>query len=96
MRLPPAKELAILALLRDLGESYGLQLVQQSSGVLSRGGVYVLLDRLEEKGMVRSRKEARLPEEGGLPRRLYKITGLGQRALDAAAILRGLPARGIA
>lgn len=84
MKLPSSQELVILSLLRDHGECYGLQILENAGGRLSRGGVYVVLDRMETKGLVDSRKEAPPDREGGLPRRLYKITGLGARSLEAA------------
>lgn len=74
-------EAAILRLLVADGESYGLQLVAQSGGRLKRGMVYVTLDRMEDKGFVESWQEERDPYVPGIPRRLYRISGLGERAL---------------
>ncbi len=74
-------EAGILELL-GRGEMYGLELVEASGGALKRGSVYVLLGRLEEKGLV----EARVDEDAshpGLPRRLYRVTGAGRRVLSA-------------
>lgn len=65
------------------GERFGLEVVEASGGRIKRGSVYVLLNRLEEKGAVASRLEARPGEEGGLPRRLYRLTAAGRRALEA-------------
>lgn len=67
------------------GERFGLQLVEESGGRIKRGSVYVLLGRLEEKGLVSSRPEARPALEGGLPRRLYRITAAGAAAARAHA-----------
>ena len=62
---------------------FGLQLVEQSSGALKRGTVYVTLGRMQDKGYLESRQEA-LPEGAiGLPRRLYRPTGYALRVLDA-------------
>ena len=85
-RLSPT-EGVILELLRN-SEMYGLQLVQASGGTLKRGTVYVTLGRMEEKGYVESRPEARQVGAIGLPRRLYRPTGLGLRVLDAWSMLR--------
>ncbi len=42
------------------------------------------LQRMEEKGFLTSRQEAISPDPNvGIPRRLYTVTGLGQRVLDA-------------
>lgn len=75
-------EFEILSLLRSK-EMYGLELVKESS-ILKRGTVYVTLERMTDKGYVRSREAERAPHESGLPRRIYSISGLGQRALAAA------------
>lgn len=79
---PSRTECLVLRLLAS-GESYGLELVKKSDGVLKRGTVYVTLGRMEEKGFVSSRQEASTPDHIGIPRRLYKIEGLGERALRA-------------
>jgi DNA-binding PadR family transcriptional regulator len=81
-RLSPKESLIIDLLLRD-GELYGLQLVVASRGRLKRGTVYVTLGRMEDKGFIRSREEAPPPDEGGLPRRLYRATPLGRQVYDA-------------
>ncbi|WP_425417483.1 PadR family transcriptional regulator [Oricola indica] len=73
-------EYEILNLLRSQ-EMYGLEMVKTSS-VLKRGTVYVTLDRMTDKGYVRSRTEDN-PKEPGMPRRLYSITALGQRVMQA-------------
>lgn len=78
-----ATEAVILRLLFEERGRYGLEMVKASAGALKRGTVYVLLDRLEDKGFVVSRREAE-GEAGTIPRRLYKITGMGQRALAGA------------
>src|SRR5687767_14501642 len=79
----PAKERLILDLLVAMGPLYGLQLVERSEGALKRGTVYVTLSRLEAKGYVESEQEPPTPGAIGLPRRIYRPTGLGQRALRA-------------
>jgi DNA-binding PadR family transcriptional regulator len=66
---------------------YGLELVKASGGTLKRGTVYVTLGRMQEKGFVESRPE-RTAGASGLPRRLYRPTGLGLRVLDAWDLLR--------
>lgn len=82
-RLSP-KERLILELLINgrAGELYGLEMVKASGGELKRGTVYVTLERMAEKGYVESRE---MKEEGqsGLPRRLFRVTGVGRRAYQA-------------
>ena len=57
MRLPPTEQF-ILSLLANDGASYGLQLVESSKGRLKRGGIYVTLGKMEEKGLVSSSLQA--------------------------------------
>lgn len=83
----PAKERLILQMLVDNGPLYGLQLVELSGGALKRGTVYVTLGRLEAKGYVQSEQEPQAPEAIGLPRRIYRPTGAGERALRAWTVL---------
>jgi DNA-binding PadR family transcriptional regulator len=83
-----AKEHLVMELLMAGGpEQYGLDLVARSDGRLARGTVYVVLDRMEERGLVESWQEDRRPGVSGIPRRMYKPTGLGLRAYRAAEML---------
>ena len=81
MRLAGSESL-ILQLLSARGECYGLELVEASKGRLKRGGIYVTLGRMEEKGLVRS-------SAADAGRRLYRPTALGARAHLAAQVLSG-------
>jgi PadR family transcriptional regulator, regulatory protein PadR len=78
-KLPSPIEVAILELLSGK-EMYGLEMVKASDR-LKRGTIYVTLNRMEEKGLVKSR----VVEESGLTagRRIYGMTGHGQRAYVA-------------
>lgn len=88
-RLPSisATEAFIVNLLGS-GERFGLDLVDSSEGRLKRGTIYVTLSRMEAKGFLESRQEAREPEAGGLPRRLYRVTAYGSRVHAAHQLLR--------
>ena len=78
-----ATERLIVELLTAHQELFGLQMVEMSGGRLKRGTVYVTLGRMQEKGYLESRQEP-LPEGAiGLPRRLYRPTGLAMRVLAA-------------
>lgn len=84
-RLPKlsATERLIIELLVEHQELFGLRMVELSGGALKRGTVYVTLGRMQEKGYLESRQEP-LPEGAiGLPRRLYRPTGLAMRILAA-------------
>jgi len=82
MSILAKSESIILDLLAARGALYGLQLVELSGGALKRGGIYVTLGRMEEKGFVTS-----AAADAG--RRLYTPTALGLRSLVAAQILHG-------
>jgi DNA-binding PadR family transcriptional regulator len=88
-RLSP-KEAEILQLLISNGELYGLEMIKRSP-VLKRGTIYVLLNRMYEKGFVSSKVSDE--KSGGPSRRKYKVTALGRRALlateTASSILAG-------
>jgi DNA-binding PadR family transcriptional regulator len=76
-------ERLIIELLTTHEELFGLRMVELSDGRLKRGTVYVTLGRMQEKGYLESRQEP-LPEGAiGLPRRLYRPTGLAMRILAA-------------
>lgn len=89
-RLPSQAEFTVLSVLDDHGPSYGLELVARSNGAIKRGGVYVLLGRLQEKGLVASTIPTPTKKHRGLPRPVYNITPLGQKALAACKLLASL------
>jgi PadR family transcriptional regulator len=77
-----AKEVVVMRLLSSsLKPLYGLEIVSKSDGEIGRGTVYVTLSRMEDKGFVESEQEQQRPGATGLPRRRYRITGEGARAL---------------
>jgi PadR family transcriptional regulator, regulatory protein PadR len=78
------KEALILQMLISRGrELFGLEMVDESGGELKRGTIYVTLQRMKEKGFIDSRPEARPAPEVGIARRLYRITGYGERVYAA-------------
>lgn len=87
-----AKEALVLELLLDnpTTEMYGLEMVVNSGNKLKRGTVYVTLDRMEDKGYVKSRQEDPQPNASGIPRRLYRVTGYGQKAFKIWRMAREL------
>ena len=76
--------LGVLAAVRCLGEAYGYQLVQflqRHNGLeLTESTVYPLLARLAREGQL---SVSSMPSPTGPPRRYYRITEAGGRALDA-------------
>lgn len=85
-------EYLILDLLRSGNQMYGLEMVKAADGALKRGTIYVTLSRMVDKGYLTDRAEDN-PSDPGLPRRHYKISGLGSRVLSghdaAAAVFAG-------
>jgi DNA-binding PadR family transcriptional regulator len=75
------REAQILDMLIQKTPMYAQQMVDASGGELGRGTVYVTLNRMEDKGYVTSWQEDQAPGAVGLPRRLYKVTGLGSTVL---------------
>lgn len=79
------------------GDKYGMELVTSSGGLLVRSSVYVVLSRMEDKALIRGREQPTPHGESGPPRRLYKITGLGECVLEvhetALAVWRRRPKR---
>ena len=78
-----ATERHIIELLAEHDELFGLRMVELSNGRLKRGTVYVTLGRMQEKGYLESRQEPLPPGAIGLPRRLYRPTGVALRILAA-------------
>lgn len=79
-------ELLVLQLLNSSTGMYGLELVRESGDKLKRGTVYVVLGRLQERGLVRSKAEKNATHPG-LPRPRYSLTQDGRRMLDAWTML---------
>jgi PadR family transcriptional regulator len=88
MRLGEVEQLVLLAVLRLAGEAYAVPIreaIAANAGVrLSRGSVYVTLDRLERKGLVDSWFADPTGEPGGKARRLFRIRPSGMTALRTA------------
>jgi PadR family transcriptional regulator PadR len=81
------EQLVMLAVMRLEEDAYGMEVRREIEGRTGRdasiGAVYATLERLENKGLMRSRE---IVPEGGTarPRRLYKITADGAKSLNQA------------
>lgn len=82
----------LLAILQQDGDSYSVPVVteleERTGREVAQAAVFIVLRRLEEKGLLRSRMvEA---GEGGRTRRYFRITALGMRRLRESrqALLR--------
>jgi PadR family transcriptional regulator, regulatory protein PadR len=88
--------LVLLAVMRAGDEAYGSvilgELQQRAGRDISRGALYVTLDRLEAKGLLSSRAGSASPARGGRPRRYYTVRRAGlasiNESLDALARMR--------
>lgn len=89
------EQMLLLAILRLGEDAYGMRLMEELEARVgrrvSRGSVYVTLDRLEEKGWIVSETSGSRPERGGRPRRIVSVTPEGvvelRRSRDALLTL---------
>jgi DNA-binding PadR family transcriptional regulator len=88
VRLGEVEQLVLLAVLRLEGEAYAVpirELIKREAHVtLTRGSIYITLDRLEGKKLVESWFSEPTGEPGGKARRLFRILPAGIAALRAA------------
>ena len=85
------EQLVLTAILTRGEDAYGVSIhskVQELARpkAVSLGAVYVTLDRLEDKGMVKSWLSDPTPERGGRAKRCYRLEALGERALAESAV----------
>ena len=82
------EQLVLLAVWRLGAEGYGMRIRQELQERLDRpitiGAVYVTLERLAQKGCVRTRTGEPTKERGGRAKRFYAITPSGVTALEDA------------
>ena len=62
---------------------------------VSRGAVYVTLDRLEEKGLLTSKLGGATSERGGRPKRLFAVTPAGVKAIRHSVSVLSRMAKGL-
>jgi PadR family transcriptional regulator len=78
------EQVVLLSILRLGDEAYAVsirdEIVRCTGRDVSRGSVYITLDRLETKGYLRSRLADPTPERGGRSKRYY---ALRPRAVEA-------------
>jgi DNA-binding PadR family transcriptional regulator len=63
------------------GVSIMHEIIQQTQRATRLNQVHASLQRLEDKGMIRSRMGDPTPERGGRRKRIFTITAYGQQAL---------------
>jgi DNA-binding PadR family transcriptional regulator len=82
------EQVLLLALLRLDGHAYGAairaEILERTGRSITPGAIYPTLDRLEGRGLLRSRIGGATAERGGRARRYFKITASGLREVKAA------------
>ena len=98
-RLGHFEQLLLLALVRLGDDTYGVPIkdeIQARTGrIVSPGAIYTALDRLEKRGLVRSRLGEPTPERGGKRKRAYSLTVKGSEAIAQAHAHIAEMARGL-
>lgn len=93
-------EVTVLMAVLHLGEAAvgaGVreEIVRRTGRSVTRGAVYVTLNRLEAKGLLTSRLDKATPERGGHPRRFFKVTVLGLKRVRQALTMVGRMREGL-
>lgn len=82
------EQLVLFAVLRLQEDAYGVTIREQiearTGRPVSTGGIYTILQRLEERGLVVSEIGVGSPDRGGKPRKRYALTPSGARTLETA------------
>ena len=84
--LGEVEQIVLLVILRLGDGAYAVPIREELTrhgAALSRGSVYVTLDRLERKGFVESWFDDPTPQPGGKARRCFRIRRAGVAALRA-------------
>jgi PadR family transcriptional regulator PadR len=89
------EQLVLLAVMRLDDGAYAVPIRQEiesrTSRSVARGALYVTLDRLEEKGYVKSWLADATAERGGRAKRFYEVKPAGAKALEYSwAALRSM------
>jgi PadR family transcriptional regulator PadR len=99
------EQVVLLAVLRVGDEAYGVPIRAEIEACTGRdpapGALYTTLDRLEDKGFLRSRMGDPTPRRGGRARRYFEVTPSGLEAVARAQrsyrkLLEGLELPGMA
>jgi PadR family transcriptional regulator PadR len=89
------EQLVLLAVMRLDDGAYAVPIRQEiearTSRSVARGALYVTLDRLEEKGYLKSWLADATAERGGRAKRFYEVKPAGAKALEYSwAALRSM------
>jgi PadR family transcriptional regulator, regulatory protein PadR len=79
------EQIVLLAVLRLGDSAYAVairrEIEERTGRAVSRGAIYITLDRLEKKGYLVSRLADATAERGGRSKRYYEVMPVGARAL---------------
>ena len=79
------EQMVLLAVLRLGNEAYGMSIIEElehSVGrKVSRGAMYITIDRMESKGLLTARMGDPTPERGGRGKRYVEVSPSGLDAL---------------
>jgi len=93
------EHIVLLAVLRLGSDAYGAtirdEIEQRGGRAMSFGAVYVTLQRMESKGLVRSRLGEPTAERGGRAKRFFQVTAEGRRAVRRVQEVVGAMATGL-
>src|SRR5438067_5592590 len=82
------EQLVLLAIMRLGQDAYGAgireEIIARTGRSIARGALYAGLDRLEEKGLLKSWLGSPTAERGGRAKRYYELTGSGELALSVS------------
>lgn len=88
LNLGEFEQLILLAILRLENEAYGVtiraELAARAGRIIAPGALYTALERLETKGLIRSRMGDPSPQRGGRAKRFVSVTAAGRQALARA------------
>jgi len=104
------EQLILLAIVRLKDDAYGVsiraELKARAERDVAPGALYTALERLETKGLIKSRLSDPTPQRGGRAKRLVTVTASGmealtrsvqayERLLEGLGLLRGDLLRGV-
>ena len=82
------EQMILLAVLQRKDDAYGItiheELSRHTRRPVARGAVYMTLDRLEKKGLLKSTLSEPTAERGGRAKRCYAVTRPAVQALRAS------------
>jgi DNA-binding PadR family transcriptional regulator len=86
MNIGPTEQMVLLATLALHPDGYGVSIqehiAQRTGQELAIGSIYAALERLEEKGFVKSRQGEKTAARGGRRKLHFMVTATGHRTLQ--------------